>query len=233
MAKHKLERFAEMETFKNVFQPKLSDLIAKNFPLKGKWKTDYFKNDEDLIIELGCGKGEYTVGLARLFRHKNFIGMDIKGARIWRGAKTALTENMPNVAFLRTKIDMVNSVYEAGEVDEIWVTFPDPQPKKPLKRLTSSKFLSYYRGILKSDGLVHLKTDSFELYEYTMELLKLNNLTVHYHSNNLYDDLHDDPILGIKTFYETRFLGEGKKINYIKFSINNPNELIEPEKKDE
>lgn len=219
MAKHKLQRFAEMDTFPNVFQPKLADITENKHPNAGQWKPNYFKNQHPLVLELGCGKGEYTVGLAGLYPHKNFIGIDIKGARMWRGAKTALDEHLTNVAFVRTKIDMINRVFDLHEVDEIWITFPDPQPRKLGKRLSSAKFLNYYRSLIKAGGIIHLKTDSAELYRYTKAMLELNNIAPLVATENLYADISNDPVLSIKTFYEQSFLKIGKKINYLQFAM--------------
>ncbi|HPV56712.1 MAG TPA: tRNA (guanosine(46)-N7)-methyltransferase TrmB, partial [Tenuifilaceae bacterium] len=177
MAKNKLRRFAENETFENLFQPTMSDVMNGDFHLKGKWRSDYFKNSNPIVLELGCGKGEYSVGLAKMFPEKNFIGADIKGARLWRGAKTAVEEKMSNVAFIRTRIEHIASFFAPEEVDEIWVTFPDPQPreKKSKKRLTSSRFLNHYAKFLKPNGIVHLKTDSQALHAYTKAVIEYNN----------------------------------------------------------
>ncbi len=231
MAKKKLVRFAEMATFPHVFQPQLKHLLNNEFELKNKWNQQFFKNQNPIVLELGCGKGEYTVGLARMYPDKNFIGIDIKGARMWRGAKTALEEGLKNVAFLRTKIDLLPAIFAPNEVSEIWITFPDPQPKKARKRLSGAKFLNEYRQFLKAGGLVHLKTDSRELHNYTLKVLQKNNLPVLFATNNLYAELNNDPILGIKTFYEQGFLEQGKKITYIKFQIqgNSPIEDLPKE----
>ncbi len=220
MAKKKLARFAEMATFNHVFQPDIKWLLNNEFKLKDQWNKNFFRNNNPIVLELGCGKGEYTIGLAQAYPHKNFIGVDIKGARMWRGAKTALEKNLHNVAFVRTKIDVLAATFGAGEVSEIWITFPDPQPLKSRKRLSGAQFLNLYRKFLKENGLVHLKTDSRALYNYTMKVLELNQLPIHFKSNNLYQDLHDDPILSIKTFYEQGFLEQGKAITYLKFNIH-------------
>ena len=172
-SKNKLRRFRENETFSNVFQPTRDDLVSATFPLKGHWNTSVFKNDNPLVLELGCGKGEYSVALAKKYPNKNFIGIDIKGARFWRGAKTAVEENIPNVAFLRTQIELIEHAFEQKEVDEIWITFPDPQIKykRTKHRMTNSGFLKRYKAILKPEGVVNLKTDSEFMHGYTLGLL--------------------------------------------------------------
>ena len=228
MTKRKLERFAETATFKNVLQPGLNDVLGKDHPIKGKWRDVYFKNDSPLVVELGCGKGEYTVGLARKNRHKNFIGIDIKGARIWRGARTALDENLSNVMFLRTRIEFIGSFFDKNEVDEIWLTFPDPQPKKKRKRLSSSRFLNQYKSFLKPEGFLHMKTDSQLLYQYTINLAVHNNLSVDIATEDLYhSELHSDELL-IQTFYEKGFLEKGLRIYYMKFKLSDSEIIDEP-----
>lgn len=231
MGKNKLMRFAENETFANLFQPSFEEVFKKDYELKGKWRTNFFGNKNPIVLELGCGKGEYTVGLARLFPNKNFIGVDIKGARMWRGAKTALEEKLGNVAFVRTRIEHITSFFAQGEVDEIWVTFPDPQPRfiKAKKRLTSSRFLNQYAQILKPNGIVHLKTDSQMLHQYTKELVIRNELPMQVCTNNLYAEVKDDPILGIQTFYEQLFMSKGFPITYIKFCVNRSGPFYEPD----
>jgi tRNA (guanine-N7-)-methyltransferase len=220
MTKRKLERFEEMKMFDNVLQPSFHEVFNKDYKLKGKWK-DLFGNDNPIIVELGCGKGEYTVELARRFKEKNYIGIDIKGARIWKGAKRALDEKINNAVFLRTRIDFINSFFDRNEVDEIWITFPDPQPKNKKKRLTSSRFLNLYSAFLKPGGPVHLKTDNTLLYEYTFEILRYNGLEIEYYTDNLYDSANDDEILSVRTFYENRFLEQGLKIYYLRFRLDN------------
>lgn len=227
MSVRKLDRFAEMENFDNVVQPAFEEVFRKEYKWKGKWSEMFFHNTNPIVLELGCGKGEYTVNLAQHFNNKNFIGIDIKGARIWRGAKTALEKKLDNVLFLRTRVEFLESFFTENEIDEIWITFPDPQPKKALKRLTSSRFLNIYNQILKPDAIIHLKTDSRELYDYTMQLLRFNGLNIRLSTNNLYGDLQVGEILDIKTFYEKQFLREGKKITYIKFSIPSQNPIKE------
>ncbi|MFP4555370.1 MAG: tRNA (guanosine(46)-N7)-methyltransferase TrmB [Bacteroidales bacterium] len=230
MGKNKLKKFAENETFENLFQPSFEDVFRKDHEIKGKWLENYFKNDNPIVLELGCGKGEYAVNMARMFPNKNFIGIDIKGARLWKGAKDALRDNMKNVAFVRTRIENINSFFMPNEVSEIWITFPDPQPRssRAKKRLTSSKFLSYYQQVAKSNCLIHLKTDSQALHEYTKALIELNNLEMGTCTNNLYNDVTEDPILSIKTFYESMFLEQGKPITYIRFRLDNSKQLKEP-----
>lgn len=229
MAKNKLAKFAEMEVLENVFQPKHEEVFRTDYVLKGKWNSDFFHNDHPLVLEVGCGKGEYTVGLGEFYPEKNFIGLDIKGSRMWKGAKAAQERGMKNVAFIRTYAEVMESVFTTGEVSEIWITFPDPQMSKARKRLTGTRFLSSYRRMMKPDGVVHLKTDSFFLYDYTTELVRLNGLKVFVSTDDLYGGGTDDKILGIKTFYEQQWLLRGKKIKYIQFSIDGQNSLIEPD----
>ncbi|MBR1792825.1 MAG: tRNA (guanosine(46)-N7)-methyltransferase TrmB [Bacteroidales bacterium] len=220
MGHHKLQRFAENLTFHNLFQIPFEMLQKEGFVWRGRWH-EYFGNDNPIVLELGCGKGDYTIALARIYPNCNYIGVDIKGARLWRGAKTAEEDHMNHVAFIRTRIELIESFFAANEVSEIWITFPDPQPKKPLKRLTSERFLNHYRQFLKPGGLMHLKTDSQELYEYTLnEVLAPANLPVYYSTNNLYESDCDDEAKLTQTFYEKIWLAEGKPITYIRFSIN-------------
>jgi len=230
VVKRKLQRFAEMDTFGHVVQPSYNEVFQKDHPLKGKWNQRFFNNDNPIILELGCGKGEYTVGLARQYPEINFIGIDIKGARMWKGAKTARQEGLNNVGFIRTRIDFICSFFAPNEVKEVWITFPDPQPKKYYKRLTSTRFLGYYKDFLKPDGYIHLKTDNKELFVYTKEIIKINNLELIEDTDNLYRSDVDSIVLSIKTFYEKHFLEEGKPIHYLKFKINNTVELAEPER---
>jgi tRNA (guanine-N7-)-methyltransferase len=222
MGKDKIRRFAAIKTYSNVFEP----VIGETFYMKGKWKADYFKNEHPLVLELGCGKGEYSVGMARKFRYKNFIGVDIKGARMFIGATEAIEENLNNVGFLRTKIDFINDCFEANEIDEIWLTFSDPQPKKPNKRLSSAVFIDRYKKMLKPGALIHLKTDSDLLYDFTMEEIATHGYELLFSSNDLYaestsnisEELSD--ILPIKTHYEKLFTAKGAIIKYCCFKVN-------------
>ncbi|WP_303179860.1 tRNA (guanosine(46)-N7)-methyltransferase TrmB [uncultured Butyricimonas sp.] len=229
MAKNKLAKFAEMETLDNVFQPKHDEVFRTDYKLKGKWGEQVFGNAHPIVLEVGCGKGEYAVGLGKLYPEKNFIGLDIKGARMWTGAKIAQEKGMKNVVFLRTHAEMLESVFAPGEISEIWITFPDPQMAKARKRLTGTRFLSLYKKMLKEDGIIHLKTDSPFLYQYTAELIRLNGLTAFVNTDDLYASGLDDKILGIKTFYEQQWLSRGKQIKYLKFTLSGSGELIEPD----
>ena len=229
MGKNKLKKFAEMEKFSCVFQYPFAALQETGFPLKGKWNSEFFKNDNPIVLELGCGKGEYAVGLARKFPNLNFIGVDIKGARMWTGAKQAETEGLKNVAFVRTHIELIPNFFTAGEVSEIWITFPDPQMKKVNKRLTSTRFMNLYRNILKPDGIIHLKTDSPFLYTYTDAMVSLNKLKTLVNTNDLYSSGLADDILEIRTFYEQQWLDRGLTIKYIKFILDADTVLEEPD----
>lgn len=220
MAHHKLERFAENLTFSNLFQVSFEQLEREGFEYRGRW-SEWFGNDNPITVELGCGKGDYSIALARLHPDRNYIGFDIKGARLWRGAKTATDEAMPNVAFVRTRIELINRFFATNEVSEVWITFPDPQPKKPLKRLTSERFLTYYRQFLKPASPIHLKTDSQELYNYTFdEVIVPAGYEVEYHTTDLYaDETYSGEAKLTQTFYEKMFLDDGKPITYIKFRL--------------
>ncbi len=228
MGKNKHKRFAENETFTLLHQPVFDSIFKKDFHLKGKWHSVFFKNNNPIVLELGCGKGEYTIALAQRYPDKNFIGVDIKGARLWRGAKTATEAQMPNVSFVRTRIDFIESFFAENEVAEIWITFPDPQPKYPLKRLTSTRFLSRYQKFLQANGSIHLKTDSQELHAYTQELVLLNNLEMTDANADIYGTGRADELLSIKTFYEQQFLKQGMPITYLQFKLEAKKELIEP-----
>ena len=221
MGKKKLSRFRELANLERVFQPPFEEVFGKDYPLKGLWCREVFGNTLPLVLELGCGKGEYTVGLARNHPDKNFMGLDIKGARIWTGAKAAQKEGLENVAFLRTRIDFINSFFAPSEVHEIWITFPDPQEKqrRQKKRLTGAGFLNRYRAFLADDGLIHLKTDNQALFRDTLDLLHYNGLAVVDQTCDLYGEGWNDERTSIQTFYEKRFLEEGIKINYLCFRL--------------
>ncbi|MEO2072831.1 MAG: tRNA (guanosine(46)-N7)-methyltransferase TrmB [Zunongwangia sp.] len=221
-SKNKLKRFKENETFSNVIQPTREMLTEADFQYKGKWNADFFKNDQPIILELGCGKGEYSVGLAQAFPEKNFIGIDIKGARFWRGAKTALEEGLDNVGFLRTQIELLDYAFAENEVSEIWITFPDPQIKykRTKHRLTNTGFLQKYKKILKPDGVVNLKTDSEFMHGYTLGLLHGAGHEVIYANHHVYkNEGAPKEVTRIQTFYEKQYLEKGKPITYIKFRI--------------
>ncbi|HBG70345.1 MAG: tRNA (guanosine(46)-N7)-methyltransferase TrmB [Bacteroidetes bacterium GWF2_43_63] len=220
MAKKKLQHFAENKTFAHYFEMPFEQLSPNGHPMRGNWKTEFFKNDNPLIIEIGCGKGEYTVGQAKYFPHKNFIGVDVKGARIWRGAKTIEDEKIKNAAFVRSQAGLLQLWFAPGEVDEIWITFPDPQPGcRQNKRLTSMRYLNMFKVFLKENGIVHLKTDSRELFDYTMEVISDNKLTIIERIDDLYAVPGDDPLHNIQTFYEKMWLEMGKKISYVAFQL--------------
>ena len=221
-SKNKLKRFKENETFKNVFQPSRVDLVEGDYKLKGNWRQEFFKNDNPLVLELGCGKGEYSVELAKKYPNKNFIGIDIKGARFWRGAKTAIEEQIENVAFIRTQIELVEYVFAKNEVDEIWITFPDPQIKykRTKHRMTNSEFLKRYKSILKPEGVVNLKTDSEFMHGYTLGLLHGEGHEVIYANNNVYkQEGSPEEVTSIQTFDEGQYLEQNKPITYIRFKI--------------
>jgi len=220
-SKNKLKRFQENETFKNVIQP-TRDEVLNNFSHKGKWHS-FFGNNNPLIVELGCGKGEYTVALARQNPDKNYIGIDIKGARFWRGAKTAMEENLPNVAFVRTQIELVDYIFAANEISEIWITFPDPQIKyqRTKHRMTNTTFLKRYFNVLKEDGIINLKTDSEFMHGYTLGLLHGEGHEVLYANHNVYHNSGaPKEVTEIQTFYENQYLAVDKAITYIKFRLN-------------
>ena len=229
MGKNKLKKFKDMETMDCVFQYPFSVLKESGFPLRGQWGKEYFNNDNPIVLELGCGKGEYAVGLAEKFPDKNFIGIDIKGARMWTGACRARNAGLKNVAFLRTNIELLTHFFAAGEVSEIWITFPDPQMKKVRKRLTSTRFLELYREVLIDGGMIHLKTDSPFLYTYTHLLTRHNNLPTAVDTDDLYHSGIVTDILEIRTFYEQQWLDRGLTIKYISFPLDHSTPLTEPE----
>jgi len=221
MTKNKLKRFADMVTYPNVIAPKFEEVFRADFRLKGRWADEVFGNRQPLALELGCGKGEYTVALARKYPTKNFIGVDIKGARMWVGATDALQNDLTNVFFLRTRIEFIKSCFAPGEVSEIWITFPDPQPQQSRenKRLTSPRFLQSYREIMQPKGIIHLKTDSQSLFEYTYDVVKSNDLQTLACTDDLYHSGYADDILSVQTYYEKMFMDKGFTIKYLKFEI--------------
>ena len=226
MGKNKLKKFAEMETFSNVFQPPYK-------PMAGRWREDFFHNDHPIVLELGCGRGEYTVGLAQKYPDKNFIGVDIKGARMWAGAKEAELNGIKNAAFLRTQIEFITEFFAANEVDEIWITFCDPQMKKATKRLTSTYFMQRYQQIVKPNGFIHLKTDSPFLYTYTTEMLRLNPYPVLCSTDDLYAKTLDsnalfDDAKALQTHYEKQWLDRGLSIKYIEWQLTHLSSWEEP-----
>lgn len=230
MSKNKLSRFAEMKTFPNVIEPEFGEVFNKDYRLKGKWHQAVFKNDNPIVLELGCGKGEYTVNLAHRYPGYNFIGIDIKGARMWRGAKTAVEENIPNAVFLRTRIDFITSFFDKDEVTAIWITFPDPQPKKGRKRLVSTKFLTRYQQIIRDNATIHLKTDNSNVYQYTLAIIRENKLNLRHAENDIHalNNSELEEVRKIQTFYEKQFLEENKKIKYIAFKLDKHQNLKEP-----
>jgi tRNA (guanine-N7-)-methyltransferase len=222
-SKNKLKRFKENETFSNVIQPTREEVLNNTLRLKGNWNRDFFKNENPIVLELGCGKGEYSVNLAVMFPEKNFLGIDIKGARFWRGAKTALAEKINNVGFLRTKIELVDFIFDENEIDEIWITFPDPQIKykRTKHRMTNPDFLNKYKKILKPNGMVHLKTDSEYMHGYTLGLLEGLGITIEYAHHDLYSTTNvPKEVTAIQTHYESQYLAINKKITYLRFNFS-------------
>jgi tRNA (guanine-N7-)-methyltransferase len=219
--KDKIRKFRENLTFECLIQPTTEEVLGKDHPIKGHWHEKVFKNQNPIVLELGCGKGEYTIALSERYPDKNFIGVDIKGARLWKGAKYATENALPNVAFLRTRIEFITSLFAENEVSEIWVTFADPQPNKPKKRLTSHQFLAKYKTFLKPDGIIHLKTDSILLHESTLEVIKEGGHRLLEANNDIYaPESHvAEEITSIKTFYESQFLAKGMPITYLKFVL--------------
>ena len=218
-----------MNHYPHVFQYPFSVLQEKEFEMRGRWNEVFFKNEHPIVIELGCGKGEYTVGLAESYPEKNFIGIDIKGARMWSGAARSFQDKMTNVAFLRTHIELIDRFFTPGEVSEIWITFPDPQQAKVNKRMTSTRFMQLYSRILKENGIIHLKTDSPFMYAYTCAMIQTNRLPVEAETDDLYSSCPADEILSIQTFYEQQWLSRGMRIKYIRFICQARSSYTEPE----
>ncbi|MBQ1209181.1 MAG: tRNA (guanosine(46)-N7)-methyltransferase TrmB [Bacteroidales bacterium] len=235
MGKDKLRKFAENESFRCMIQPTTQEVMGCDHPLKGRWKSDFFHNDNPIVLELGCGKGDYTVALALRNPQVNYIGVDIKGARMWKGAKYVEQNHIPNAAFLRTRIEFISSLFAPGEVSEIWITFADPQIGREKKRLTAPLFLSRYAGFLQADGAVHLKTDSRYLYEYTRTLCQVNALPCAFATHNLYQEDRQAPtapdaaLFEVQTFYEKHFLAQNYPICYLKFSLAGKNTFVSPD----
>lgn len=229
MGKNKLAKFADMAAYPHVFEYPYS--VAENVPfeMQGRWHRDFFKNDNPIVLELGCGRGEYAVALGKMYPEKNFIAVDIKGARMWTGATQVLQEGLTNVAFLRTNIEIIERFFAANEVSEIWLTFSDPQMKKATKRLTSTYFMERYRRFLCPDGIIHLKTDSAFLFTYTRCMIETNRLPVDVMTEDLYHSGLVDKVLGIQTYYEQQWLDRGLNIKYIKFRLPHTGALTEPE----
>jgi len=228
--KKKLLKFEQNKTFPHFFEPQLYYSDKSEFYLRSKWNTEFFNNNNPITLELGCGKGEYTVELAKIFPDRNFIGIDIKGARMWKGAKDSLDQNIKNVAFVRTRVEFTPQCFGTNEISEIWITFPDPQlgPKKrKKKRLTSSRFLEYYQNFLVNEGVINLKTDDDTLYKYTKNLIIENNLKLLIDTDNLYNSEHYTKILTIKTHYEKIWNNENKTIKYLRFELPKTKQIIE------
>ncbi|MFT5167317.1 MAG: tRNA (guanine-N7-)-methyltransferase [Saprospiraceae bacterium] len=226
--RNKLEKFAEILSFPNVYEnydPQAPQIVGKDgipVEMKGNWTKNHFNNDNPLVLELACGKGDYTLGLAERFPDKNFIGIDVKGNRIWKGASTALENKLDNAAFFRSRIEQIALFFEKEEVSEIWITFPDPflREGKSNRRLTSPFFINHYRKILKPGGIINLKTDSPVLYEFTLETISADpKCGLLYHENDIYSKPLFCPELEIKTFYEKMHLEDGRLIKYVKFTI--------------
>lgn len=232
MGKNKLKKFADMERYGCVLQYPREELLRLGFPYSGKWNEELFASPAPIVLELGCGRGEYTVALARADNCRNFIGIDIKGARMWAGASIVEQEKIANARFLRCEIENIDRFFTPGEVDEIWITFPDPQMKKTRKRLTSTRFLELYRRILRPGGVINLKTDSPFLYEYTRRLVELNGFETLAMTDDLYTSGLVDPVTAIKTYYEQQWLSRGKKIKLISFRLPAEKPLAEPREDD-
>lgn len=221
-----------MKGFSCVLEYPREELLKTGFPHKGEWNGGFFNTGRPITLELGCGKGEYTVGLAAANPDRNFVGIDIKGARMWSGAREVEAAQMDNAAFLRAEIENICSFFGPSEVDEIWITFPDPQMQKVRKRLTSTRFLNLYRQLVRPDGIINLKTDSPFLYEYTRRLVELNGLEVIENTSDLYGEGKADPLSSIKTYYEQQWLSRGKKIKLLSFRLPSSGELLEPDTDD-
>lgn len=223
MGKNKLRKWAEIKNFDHVIQPAFEDVYKKDHLLKGKWSEEFFKNYLPIVLELGCGKGEYAINMAKKIPNKNFIGIDIKGARIWKGARIVEEMELKNICFIRTRIELINSFFSKAEISEIWLTFPDPQKKKSRekKRLTNPRFLNSYKEFLTPEGIIYLKTDNHYLFQYTLDIIKKNKLELLYSTPDLYSADISDENLQIKTFYEKRFIEEGEKITCLSFRLTN------------
>ncbi len=221
MAKNKLKKFEDLKELPNTLQPTIKNLRS-GFYLKGNWQREFFRNNNPIVLELGCGKGEYSIGLAKKYLNINFIGIDIKGARIWSGAREAYDQEMKNVAFLRIPIEFIDHCFGKNEIDEIWITFPDPQLKlkRAKKRLTHPNFLNLYSKIIKKDGMIHLKTDSQRLYLFTLDVIQNHEHTIFDSTSDLYSETSKIDDINIKTYYEQKFLKKGKSITYVRFSLN-------------
>lgn len=229
VGKNKLAKFADMATYEHVVQVTFRELQEAGFKFRGKWSRDFFGNENPIVLELGCGKGEYTVKLARHFPGINFIGIDIKGSRMWKGATQAKNERLKNVGFLRTNIENIRMFFGEGEVSEIWLTFPDPQMKRTRKRLTATNFIENYRRIMAPNGIVHLKSDSNFMYQYTEAMVLENGFEVIRQTDDLYQSELLDELLSIQTFYEKQWLDRGLTIKYLAFRMSHQNPLREPE----
>lgn len=232
MGKNKLQRFAENESFDFLFQPPAHEMYKKDFFLKSRWHEAFFKNNHPITLEIGCGKGEYTTGMAHMFPKRNFIGIDYKGARLWRGCKTRQEQKLENVAFIRNKIEFIQSFFAEDEISEIWITFPDPQIKKDKKKLTSQRFLNSYKTIAKNKSRVVLKTDSQHLYRFTKDLIRLNKMPLLFSSADIYKQEESARCYDIQTFYEKQFLADGKKITLTEFRLEKDKHYFNPPKKD-
>lgn len=228
MGKNKLQKFRDMGEWPHVFEY-AQFVPGQDHPLKGNWRKDVFKNDNPIVLELGCGKGEYTVALSELYPEKNVIGIDIKGARMWTGAREVQEKGLTNAVFLRTHIEFITRFFAPGEVSEIWLTFPDPQMKKVNKRLLSTRFMKDYQKLLRPNGAIHLKTDSDFLFTYTREMVKANGLPVVFQADDLYHSNWTDVLLSIQTFYERQWLLRGLTIKYIQFLLPERVEWVEPD----